>query len=355
MRVLGLVASIRNTSPGQRFRIEQWAPILRQDGIEIDFAPFESPLMHGILYQPGRVLQKVASVLDGFRRRISRVRGAGKYDAVYLFREAALLGPAVFERWLDSMKIPIVYDFDDAIFVRYISPANSYLSLLKFHGKTRTICRISSHVMVGNAYLAAYARRYNSKVTIVPTTIDTDQYTVADRRPPAIPTIGWTGSFSTMKHLSSIRNALREVARRETVRLRIIGARSEEFEGLPVEFVPWRAESEVSDLRPIDIGLMPVPDDAWNRGKCGCKALQYMALAIPTICSPVGVNTEIIRDGENGFMASNDGEWIEKITRLLRSTELRKRLGAAGRRTVEEKYSAKVVAPVVAGIFKSLA
>ncbi len=354
MRVLALVPQIFDTSPGQRYRIEQWAPFLERNGLQIEFAPFECPRLHEVIYRPGEVWAKIHLILQGFLRRASHVRRAGEFDVVYLFREAALLGPALFERWLKAKRTPIVFDFDDAIFVRYISPANGYLSYLKFPGKTGNICRLASHVMVGNSFLEEYARRFNSKVTLVPTTIDLEQYTLEDRQPPDIPTVGWTGSYSSLQYLQHLHGVLREAYRREPFRLRVIGAAGPDFADLPMDFVPWRAETEVADLRPMDIGLMPVPDSPWNRGKCACKALQYMALAIPAICSPVGVNTEIIKDGENGLLADGEEEWIEKIIRLLRSADLRKRLGAAGRKTVEERFSAQRVAPVVCEIFSSL-
>jgi glycosyltransferase involved in cell wall biosynthesis len=147
---------------------------------------------------------------------------------------------------------------------------------------------------------------------------------------------------------------LRKLAREERFRLRVIGAESIHMEGVEVEGLPWRASTEVADLSAMDIGIMPLPDNGWTRGKCGMKALQYMSLGIPAVCSPVGVNSSIIRDGENGFVASTEEEWVERLTRLLRSPSLRARLGAAGRLTVEAGYSASVHAPRVHEILKSV-
>src|SRR4029077_7990439 len=128
--------------------------------------------------------------------------------------------------------------------------------------------------------------------------------------------------------------ALQRVAATHTFQLRVIGTGRYSVEGVSVDAMPWRAETEVDDLRRIDIGIMPLPDDRWSRGKCGLKALQYMALGIPTVCSPVGVNTHIIQHGENGLLAGSDDEWVESLTRLIDSAPLRERLGGAGRRTV---------------------
>lgn len=357
MRVLAIVPSIHDTSPGQRFRIEQWEPLLRECGVEIDYAPFESDELHRVLYQKGKLTQKLALVTKSFARRLALLNSAAQYDVCYLFREAALLGPPLIERLLKRRRIPIVFDFDDAVFISYRSPSNGYLSYLKFAGKTKTICRMSAQVIAGNPYLAEYARQYNQNVTVIPTTIDTEKYHVSNGTKPSsdVPVIGWTGSFSTVQHLDTLRSALHKLARRERFRLRVIGTPEYYLEGVEVEAITWRSQTEIEDLRPIDIGIMPLPDDAWSKGKCGLKALQFMALGIPVACSPVGVNTEIIRDDQNGFLAASEEEWIDKLSRLLRSAELRNRIGYAGRATVEQIYSAKTQAPRVYTIFRSVA
>ena len=208
--------------------------------------------------------------------------------------------------------------------------------------------------MAGNQYLADYARQVNDRVTIIPTTIDTAKYTVEPRAENDVPVIGWSGSYSTAQHLSTLTNALRRLSERERFRLRVIGAQDFRIQGVDVEAMPWRSESEVADMRPFDIGIMPLPADRWSRGKCGLKALQYMALGVPTVCSPVGVNSEIIQDGETGLLASTDDEWVEKLSGLLRSADERARLGRAGRETVEARYSATVQAPRVLEIFQSV-
>ena len=348
MRILALVPSIYDTSPGQRYRIEQWEPFLRQNGVEITYVPFESDELHALLYKTGNIVRKLRLVAESVSRRFSNIRSIRNYDVVYVFREAALLGPPFFERWISRSGVPMVFDFDDAVFVSYRSPSNGYLSYLKFASKTKTICRLSAHVMAGNPYLAEYARQVNGNVTVVPTTIDTEKYRVKPRLyKPDVPTIGWTGSFSTVQHLDTLRPALEKLGRKARFRLRVIGTPTYRLDNVEVEAMPWRSATELQDLNEIDVGVMPLPDDAWSKGKCGLKALQFMALGIPTVCSPVGVNTEIISDGENGFIANSEDEWVEKLSRLLSSSEFREELGRAGRLTVETRYSAKVHAPRV--------
>ncbi len=355
MRVLALMPGLYDTSPGQRYRLEQWEPHLRERGVEITHEPFECDELHALLYKPGMVGRKLQLVTRGLRRRLSLIKKARNYDVVYILREAALLGPAVFERLIHQAGVPIVFDFDDAIFVSYRSPSNGYLSYLKFATKTKTICRLSSHVMVGNSYLADYARQVNDRVTVIPTTIDTEKYQTAPPKESSGPlVIGWTGSHSTVQHLDTLRGALKKLAQRESFRLRVIGTPTYRFDDAEVEPMPWRVETELDDLRAVDIGVMPLPDDNWSKGKCGLKALQFMALGIPTVCSPVGVNTDIIQDDQNGFIAASEDEWVEKLSRLLQSHELRRRLGHAGRITVEQKYSAITQTPRVYEVFKSV-
>ena len=322
-------------------------------GVEITFAPFEDEKLNRVLYARKQWLRKGVGIGKAFIHRLSTVSQSRHYDLVYVFREASLLGPSIFERLVRLRRVPLVFDFDDAVFLPYRSPSNGWLSLLKAPGKTRTICTLASQVMVGNNYLAEYARMFNRNVTLIPTTIDTDTYRVEPVRDTTSPVIGWTGSYSTVQHLDLLRSMLSDLARRERFRVRVIGPSDYKLEGVEVEVVPWRSRTEVQDLAAVDIGIMPLPDNPWSRGKCGCKALQYMGLGIPAVCSPVGVNTDLISDGENGFLANSAEEWIAKLTSLLRSPELRRKLGMAGRKTVEERFSATSQVPRVYEVFQS--
>jgi glycosyltransferase involved in cell wall biosynthesis len=356
MQVLAIVPCLYDTAPGQRYRIEQWEPLLKQEGIDITFVPFECRNLNRKLYEPGQMGRKARLVGQAFGRRsrvLSRVRG---YDLVYLYREAALIGPPLIELGITQAKVPIVYDFDDAIFLPSSSEANRALRWLKYPAKVPRLCSIASHIMVGNQYLADYALKYNRNVSIVPSTIDMGSYVFdASQRRDDVPTIGWSGSITTVLYLETIAPALQKLAREVPFRFRFIGPTEWKLEGVEVESVKWRSQTEARDLSALDIGLMPLPDDPWTRGKCGMKALQYMALGIPTVCSPVGFNSALIDDGRNGFLAASEDEWVEKLRSLLLSRELRETMGAAGRETVEREYTAHVQAPRVASIFRSAA
>jgi len=307
----------------------------------------------GVLYEPEHLAVKAWETLRGYLSRFAEALKPTSADVIFVYREAALLGPAWIE-WLLALRRPLVFDFDDAIYLGDTSQANAWSRRLKSVSKVETICRAARHVTVGNEFLARYARDRARQVTVIPSTIDTDVYQIQPRARNRVPVIGWTGSVTTVPYLAALAPALRRLREKQEFELRVIGANIE-IEGLAVRCLPWQAESEPDDLRALDVGLMPLPDDEWSRGKCGMKALQYMALGIPPVVSPVGVNTTIVRDGVNGFCASAEEEWIDRIALLLEDEPLRRSLGQEARRTVEESYSARAHAPRVARILTEAA
>jgi glycosyltransferase involved in cell wall biosynthesis len=356
MNVLVLAPYRYDTAPCQRYRIEQWMPHLAKAGVHFEFDPFMSAAFQQILYQPGHLLPKLSLAIRDYLRRLRLGLRPGRYDAIFLHREASIIGPAWLERLFARSGVPIVYEFDDAIYVPYVSPSNRYLSYLKCHAKTATICRLSRHVIVGNQTLRDYATQWNPNVTVVPSTIDAETY--RPRQSYALTgeaVLGWTGSHSAMQYLDIIKPALRELARRHPFRLEIVGTHPFEIEGVKTAFRPWRAASEVEDLSALHVGLMPVPDEAWAKGKCALKALQYMALGVPAVVSPVGANRVVVQDGVNGFHAGTTEEWVERLSQLIQDAALRERLGREARRTVEVEYSAQAQAPRVLSVLQSVA
>jgi glycosyltransferase involved in cell wall biosynthesis len=355
MKVLVIADALANKSPGSRFRIEQWMTWMARAGVHSDYAAFEDEGLRAVIYTPGKYLRKAGGVLRGYARRVALLRKLKDYDVVFLYEQAARIGPAVLERLIARTGIPIVYDFCDPIYEPYKSFINGYLSHLKFPGKTAHICKLSQHVLVGNEELAEYARAHNPHVTIVPITIDTEEYRPAPAREAAVPVIGWSGSHSTVPHLDTARPVLQRLARARKIELRVVGTASYALDGVPVTAQAWRAETEVADLQRFDIGIMPLPDDPWVSRRTHLKVRQYMGLGIPCVVSPLGVNRELITDGVNGFLATTEEEWVEKLTRLVDDPALRARLGAAGRKTIEERYSAALWAPRVQAILQAAA
>lgn len=244
---------------------------------------------------------------------------------------------------------PIVYDFDDALFLRDMSPANRWAGVFKRPGKIRRILARSRVVLAGNDHLAEYARRFADDVRVLPTVIDTERYRPIEPRPCVEGVrIVWTGSPTTVRHLRLLEPALARLQAEEGVRVRVIGAESP-FRSVETEVVPWRSDTEVEDLEPGDVGVMPLPDTDWERGKCGLKLLQYMGMGMAAVASPVGVNRTIIADGENGLLAATDAEWLDALRALVLDPDLRARLGRAARTTVESRYSVDATYPAFLG------
>ncbi|MEM9896465.1 MAG: glycosyltransferase family 4 protein, partial [Bacteroidota bacterium] len=263
-----------------------------------------------------------------------------KFDAVYIYRDAFFFG-TFFESAIKKKGIPILYDFDDAIWLMDRNPKQGIFNLLKKPEKTAEIIALSDLVITGNTYLAEYAKKFNTDVRIIPSTIDFEVYKVLSKKASDKICIGWTGSFSTLKHFETVVPALVAIKNqfRDHVSFKVIGDATYANEQLGIQGIPWNAETEVEDLMELDIGIMPLPDNPWTRGKCAMKGLQYMALGIPTVMSPVGINIDLIKDGENGFLAGSSEEWIRKLSLLLKDPDLRKKVGAAGKNTVKGDFS----------------
>lgn len=340
-RILILCLHRPDRTPSQRFRFEQYLPFLSENGYEFDFSYLLNADDDKRFYSSGHLSAKLGIVTRSVARRVREVRRARRYDLAFVQREAFMLGTAYFEEAIGA-KVPLIFDFDDSIWMQVVSEANKRLAFLKDASKTAKIIKASSLVFAGNEFLAAYARQYNPHVTVVPTTIDTEQYRrVAVQKPSGVVCIGWSGSFSTIEHFRTAVPALRRVkeAYGSRVSFKVIGDGNYYCAELQTHGEPWSAATELQDLSAIDVGIMPLPDTEWARGKCGLKGLQYMALDIPTVMSPVGVNREIIQPGVNGYLPATEDEWVRDLSSLVEDAALRSRIGEAGRKTVERRYS----------------
>lgn len=341
-RVLFITQHRPDRSPGQRFRFEQYMPALERAGWRCDHSHLVNTDDDRILYQRGNYWEKARFVRRCMAMRQRDVDRMNDYDVIFIYREALMTRSIRFEERFRKSRAKLVFDFDDAVWLMSVSEANRRWKWVKDPGKTSKLIALSDRIFAGNAYLADYARRFNPSTLIVPTTIDTDEYVPrSGARSEGPIVIGWSGSLTTIQHFRYAIPALRALKAKygDRIAIRVIGDGTYREEELGVVGLPWRKETELDDLRAMDIGIMPLPDDEWARGKCGLKGLQYMALGIPTILSPVGVNSEIIRDGEDGFLASTTQEWVDKVSRLVEDAELRARMGSAARRTVEDRYS----------------
>ena len=355
IRVLAL-SPIPEEGAGCRFRIAQYIPYLRDAGFDVTISAFYTPEFFRLVYKPGNYLRKALSFLRLAVRRFRELNDLDSYDLVFLYREAIPLGPPLIERAIARRGKPIVLDFDDAIFMSNVSEANRAIGFLKNPGRVAEVVRLSTRVVVGNEFLASYARHHNDQVTVIPTALDTDRF-VPRLEAPAQPerelVVGWIGSPTTFPYLQDLAGVLAQVAGQHRFRLKVSGAgQPVHFPGVAVDEVPWSLANEVSLFNTCDIGVYPLKDDEWSKGKCGFKAIQCMACGVPVVAAEVGVNREIITDGVDSFLASTPAEWIEKLGRLLSDPELRARMAAAGRRTIEDRYSLQVTAPRLAQILR---
>jgi glycosyltransferase involved in cell wall biosynthesis len=337
-----IVASHRpDRAPNQRFRFEQYTQYLAQHGVHCTLSYLISENEDRFLYQKRNYFKKFQFLRHATRIRKRDLRSLKDFHLVFVCREALMTGSIFFEKAVKDAGIPMIFDFDDAIWLMNVSRANRYFSFLKNPGKTKDLIALSNMVFAGNQYLADYALQFNSNVRIIPTTINTEEYKPLQvpRSPKVV--IGWSGSITTIQHFKYAIPFLEQIRKKfgDAVEFRVIGDGSYTVPELDIQGLPWKKETELNDLCAFDIGIMPLPDDEWAKGKCGLKGLQYMALEIPTIMSPVGVNTEIIDHGKNGYLATTEQEWMECLSRLIEDKELRQSMGKAARQTVIERYS----------------
>ncbi len=327
-------------APGQRLKYEQYLEYLGSQGFEVEVSPFLDQKAWDVLYRPNHFAHKILGVCKGYARRLRDLWRASAYDGLYIFLHATPLGGSLLERLFRFRAKRIVYDIDDLVFLGRSSAANSYLSLFKRPEKYEYLMKSADHVVTCTPYLDAYARKFNAQTTDISSTIRTDVYLPVNAYSnDRSLTLGWSGSHSTVPYLALLQNVFQRLAERHRFTLRVIGTSKFSMPGVQTEAIHWTEASEVRDLQGIDIGVYPLPDEEWVLGKSGLKALQYMALGIPTVASALGTNFRVIESGVSGFLAKNEDEWVDYLERLILDPGLRKRLGQEARTRVEKLFS----------------
>ena len=349
--------------PSSRMRVWQYLPTLRALGVDAQALSFVSGRYFRHYYQRGNSPDKLAWLLFSQFMRAAHILRASEFDVIVVQREAAIFGPPLYENWLARvLKKPLVYDFDDA--VQHVSPKYGKLGaavqLIKGPQKTNDLLRLSRAVVAGNRALETYAGGYNKHVTHIPTVVDHRRVcpAPAKKRAAGAPVVlGWMGTHAARPYIENFLPLLHDLAARQSIpfQVRIIGAGVPlRMPGLDIVNRDWSLARELEDLRGFDIGLYPLPDDRWVQGKSGFKAIQNMAVGVPTVASPVGATLDVLQDGVTGYLPTSPAQWLERLEQLIGDPELRARMGQSGRERVEEWYCVERQAPRWKAVLESV-
>ena len=359
MRVLGLSAYPIEAA-ATRFRLAQYVRPLAESGIQLDVSPFLTGSQFSNLYTPGQGASRLNGLGSSIVKRIAQVGTIRDYDLLFVQREAMLVGPAIFEGLYRFIgKMPMVLDLDDATYVRYISPSYGRLgSYLKFFGKTDKLIKASRVVTCGNSYIAEYVQSLGKETVVIPTVVDTDEFKPSPKS-NEVPVVGWIGTHSTFPFLEWLFPVLEELAVKHRFQLKIVGAGRTHItlKGVEVISSPWELGREVEEFQSLDIGLYPMTlsdsaNEKWLLGKSGFKAIQYMAVGVPFVMSPIGVAADLGEPGKTHFNASSERDWYTQLEKLLSDSELRLRMGEAGRQHSLENYTVEQQAKLLASTFR---
>lgn len=352
--VLFLVPYPLHRAPSQRFRVELFEPILQKHNIRYTIEPFLDEETWRVLYQQSSLFKKVGGILKSWMKRFLLLPKILSYRYVFIHREAAPIGPPLLE-WIIAklFRKKIIYDFDDAIWIPNTSEVNKIAAWVKAFWKVKYICKWSHQVVVGNEYLRQYALQYNANVIIIPTCVDVERgHYLIKQTHQELPVVGWTGSQSTLFYLDEIVPLLQELQEEIDFTFIVIANKQPELPLKNWKFIPWKEATEQKDLLNIDIGIMPLKADAWSEGKCGFKLIQYLALSIPAVAAPVGINKTIIEEGINGYLCEDAECWKEKLRLLLTDASLREKMGYKGREKIVKEYSIQAYESTFITLFK---
>lgn len=351
MKIL-ILARYDRQGASSRLRTMQYIPYLVKAGFDVQVESLFDAQYLEEMYSGRRSIPTLSKSI--LRRMYDLCK---KADIFWLEKEALPWFPWILERMLWPRNTPVVTDYDDAIFHQYDKNRHSLIRSL-LERKIDHVMSASSVVVAGNKYLADRAHMAGAKrIEIVPTVVDTLAYQKNVERDKFDKVrFGWIGTpYTWSSYAVNFASWVEQVAATEGAVFRVVGAEPKPRTSGPVEFLPWSEDSEISLINGMDVGLMPLPDTPFNRGKCGYKLIQYMACSLPVVASPVGVNCEIVEPGVNGFLAETEEEWRIALTTLLRNPDLRRRMGEAGRLKVENTFSLQVQGPRMAQILRSAA
>jgi len=350
MRVLVLPRYTR-AGASSRMRFYQYLPRLEASGLRFEVSPLFGDEYLACLQKDGH--KSTLEALRGYIGRVGALLTATRFDLLWIEKDALPWLPAAIETRLYSSGVPYVLDYDDAVFHQYDLHRNTLVRRL-LSSKHERVMRGAACVVAGNGYIGDHARRAGARlVEIIPTVVDMERYSISSPRvlPCSQPqtVVGWIGQRSTAYNLNILVDTAKRLNREGRTKFVAVGA-GNGFDDSLFETLPWSEESEISHIANFDIGVMPLLDGPFERGKCGYKLIQYMACGKPVVASPVGVNCEIVEHGVNGYLAETDDEWEFALRSLTQDSDLRERMGSAGRSKVEAMYSLQATLPRLADI-----
>ncbi len=344
-KILVICPFPENEVPGQRLKYEQYFDSWREAGFEITVKPFVSEKFMKIIYKPGNFHLKFIYTIIGYLKRFILFFSLNKYDVVYSFLWVTPFGPPIFEYFVCKFSRKLIYDIDDLVFLKHSSSANKFISFLKGKSKPILLMKKANHVITCTPFLDEFVKQYNKKTTDISSTVDTENryIPINTYKNNHQIIIGWSGSHSTSKYLYLLKDVLVKLSKIVDYKLIVMGDPNFYIEGVNIEAIKWEEKIEIQTLQKFDIGLYPLPFEDWVLGKSGLKAIQYMALGIPTLATEVGTINRIIQNSKNGFLIpeNNSEIWLGQLVNLINNFELRKEIGLSGRNTIVDSFSLK--------------
>lgn len=340
-----------------RYRVHQYIPHLEALGVTCHVQSFMDETMYRLSFSSGRTPAKIAAALKACLKRLHAIRRHRDYDVIYMQRELFPFGPPLVERVLKARGARLIFDYDDALFINKPSRYNLLASLLRSSEKSFDLFRLSDCVIAGNDWLRDIAAQHGGKAVTIEVAEDTTRIRMRPRHDNENGVlIGWLGSNSTVKYLRLIEPVLRRIAERYPfVRFEIVGGGAFDLDRLPVTHTEWSMDNELTALARFDIGLMPLPLEDWSRGKSGGKARTYMAAGVPPVCTAIGYNLELIRNGETGFLCTTGPEWDAALSHLIEHPAVRQNIADTARREVAERFAPQKKAGEILAVLRKVA
>ncbi len=355
-KILVLCPYPENVAPSQRFKFEQFYPHFAAAGYDVKVSSFINKSFWEIVYKPGHYFAKFLFTVTAYFRRFFDLFRIPYYDIVYVHLWVTPFGPPLFERLTRLLSKKIIYDIDDLVYLKNITnKANPFISGIKGVNKPPYLMKVADHVITSTPYLNNFVKQFNNNTSDISAAINTDAYIPKqDYGIKDMLSIGWSGSHSTVRMLHSVDEVFQELARDYKFKLIVMGDPEFSLPGVQYEAIPWKEDYEVDVIKKFDIGVYPLPDEEWVLGKTGLKALQYMAVGVPTVATAIGTNFRIIENGVNGFLVNSKEEWKRALIQLMEKENLRREMGIKAAAVVKKNFSIEALTTSYMRIVDSL-